>query len=351
MHPLPRRTLRRLLSQYGPSLLDQPARVDALLADLCGPYQRERFLLVHALRDRIPAELLAQPQGGTVHWLRLSQRLQRRYGFSAEAAQWAIESWALALNIVPLTSRLPRPLAALIRFLQRKIPLPQIQRPSFASPTGANRQNRVQYWNRVGRFLPGWAWLTVAALIVTIASGAALAEPVRELWGGGSPSRQTDGDAWQMPSAEQIHTLLLAAFPLPQEARIETQLVNVRANPSQEAQVTGQVGPQGAAVTVDGFAADGRWAHISSPVEGWISNAFASFAEQDSGARLFISPELVRIQIPGSKVFAGPSGSETELAALVADQIVIILGTATDGSRLRIAAPVTGWIDSSAVQR
>ena len=173
MHPLPRRTLRRLIAQYGPALLDQPARVDALLADLCGPYQRERFLLVHALRDRIPAELLAQPQGGTIHWLRLSQRLQRRYGFSAEAAQWAIESWALALNIVPLTSRLPRPLAALIRFLQRKIPLPQIQRPSFASPTGANRQNRVQYWNRVGRFLPGWAWLTVAALIVTVASGAA----------------------------------------------------------------------------------------------------------------------------------------------------------------------------------
>ena len=105
MHPLPRRTLRRLLAQYGPALLDDPARVDALLADLCGPHHRERFLLVHALRERIPAELLAQPQGGAVHGRRLSQRLQRRYGFSDEAAQWAIESWALALDIAPFASR------------------------------------------------------------------------------------------------------------------------------------------------------------------------------------------------------------------------------------------------------
>ena len=38
MHPLPRRTLRRLIVQYGPALLKDLARVDALLADLCGPH-------------------------------------------------------------------------------------------------------------------------------------------------------------------------------------------------------------------------------------------------------------------------------------------------------------------------
>ena len=101
MHPLPRRILRQLLADYGPTLLDDPTRVDALLADLSGLYHKERFLLVHALRERIPSELLAQPQGGAVHGRRLSQRLQKRYGFSVEAAQWAIESWALALGIAP----------------------------------------------------------------------------------------------------------------------------------------------------------------------------------------------------------------------------------------------------------
>ncbi len=102
MHPRPRRTLRQLLTDYGPALLDEPARLDALLADLCGPYHRERFLLVHALRARIPAGLFAQPQDGAVHGRRLAQRLQERYDFSAEAAQWAVESWALALNITLL---------------------------------------------------------------------------------------------------------------------------------------------------------------------------------------------------------------------------------------------------------
>ena len=108
MHPLPRRTLRRLLAQYGPTLLDDPARVDALLADLCGPHHRERFLLTHALRERIPAELLAQPHGGRAYALRFSQRLQNRYCFSAEAAHWAVESWSTALDIAPLNPNTSR---------------------------------------------------------------------------------------------------------------------------------------------------------------------------------------------------------------------------------------------------
>ena len=97
MHSRPRRTLRRLLTQYGPTLLDNPARVDALLADLCGEYLRERFLLVHALRVRASDANLS-----VMFWLgSCSQRLQSRYCFSAEAAQWAVESWSSALNIAP----------------------------------------------------------------------------------------------------------------------------------------------------------------------------------------------------------------------------------------------------------
>ena len=70
----------------------------------------------------------------------------------------------------------------------------------------------------------------MALLIATVVSGALLAEPLRERWLGGPRSPQTE--AWQMPSAEQIHALLLAAFPLPRETRIETSVLNVRAEPS-----------------------------------------------------------------------------------------------------------------------
>ena len=101
MHPLPRRVLRQLIADYGPALLDEPARLDALLADHCGTFFRERFLLAHSLRDRIPGELLTQSQAGSINVQWLSQRLQRRYCLSAEAAQWAIDCWSQGLNVAP----------------------------------------------------------------------------------------------------------------------------------------------------------------------------------------------------------------------------------------------------------
>ena len=105
---LPRSILSRLLADYGPALVNEPARVDALLADLCTEYPRERFLLVHALRERIPADLLARPRGGGALGQRLTRRLQSEYGFSAEAARWAVESWAMALHGEALSIPLPR---------------------------------------------------------------------------------------------------------------------------------------------------------------------------------------------------------------------------------------------------
>ncbi len=124
---IPQRTLGQLLTDWGPDLLDEPWRVDALLADLCGPFARERFLLFHALRERIPTRLivaqalrehipaqsvlvhapreralaahLIHPHGYVIHANWLSQHFQNRYGFSAEAAQWAVESCSFVVNI------------------------------------------------------------------------------------------------------------------------------------------------------------------------------------------------------------------------------------------------------------
>ena len=102
MNPFPRHILRKLLADYGTTLLDEPERVDAFLADLCGEYRRERYLIVQAMRWRVPADLLSQPQGVATVGPRLSRRLQEQYGLSAEAAQWAIESWAMALDVEEL---------------------------------------------------------------------------------------------------------------------------------------------------------------------------------------------------------------------------------------------------------
>ena len=95
MHPLPRRILRQLIADYGSTLLNEPDRVNALLADLCGSYHCERFLLIHALRERTSI-----PNWPVARWLgSCSRRLQNRYCFSSEAAVWAAESWSFALSI------------------------------------------------------------------------------------------------------------------------------------------------------------------------------------------------------------------------------------------------------------
>lgn len=94
----PQLALRRLLTDYGPALLEDPARVHALLADLSGSNYRERFLLVQALRARIPAELLVLHLDDTDQMQQLSHRFQTRYGLSTEAARWAVESWSLSLE-------------------------------------------------------------------------------------------------------------------------------------------------------------------------------------------------------------------------------------------------------------
>ena len=94
MHSLPQRVLRQLVVDHGAALLDEPSRVDAFLADLCGPYFCERFILIHALQV---SNSIAN--WSVEHWLgSCSQRLQQRYCFAAEAAAWAVESWSFALD-------------------------------------------------------------------------------------------------------------------------------------------------------------------------------------------------------------------------------------------------------------
>ena len=123
--PCPQRILRQLLATYGTGLLNEPARVDAFLADLCGKYRRERFLIVQALRERVPADMLSQPQAVATLRPRLTRRLQERNGLSAESAQWAVECWAMALNIeellvpssgVPATEDVPTDRDVLVAF-------------------------------------------------------------------------------------------------------------------------------------------------------------------------------------------------------------------------------------------
>ena len=102
MNTEPRQTLRSLILKHGLDLCSDAKRCQGLLRDLCGAHHREVNILIGALREHVPLDLLAgrnsMPQG--LLMARLIKRLEDHQGLTAEAARWGVESWALALGIL-----------------------------------------------------------------------------------------------------------------------------------------------------------------------------------------------------------------------------------------------------------
>jgi hypothetical protein len=112
MHDLPRQKLRELILEYGRSLCDDPRRCEALLKDYCGEHKREIFVLMSALKNRVSDDLLRTQSAGlpkTMECSRARQRLEEELSMTTEAAQWAVESWALALGVIVKPSPVAKP--------------------------------------------------------------------------------------------------------------------------------------------------------------------------------------------------------------------------------------------------
>jgi len=112
MEETPRQRLGELWAKYGHSLLDEPSRCAGLLRDTCyGQYRLEITVLVHALQDGVATALLTAAEGIPIEVVlaRLTQRLQDHQGLSAEAARWAVESWALAVGKLAPEALVPSP--------------------------------------------------------------------------------------------------------------------------------------------------------------------------------------------------------------------------------------------------
>lgn len=93
--------LRRILDKYGNAVCGDAKRCENLLMDLCGAHRREINVLVNAIEERVPLDLLAGSRSMPLELLltRLENRLEEQTATTAEAASWAVESWALALNL------------------------------------------------------------------------------------------------------------------------------------------------------------------------------------------------------------------------------------------------------------
>ncbi len=101
MDDLPRQKLAELVRRYGPEIAGDARRCEALLRDACPQHKREIVVLVSAAKESVGIELLNNSSGVPKEVLlsRLAKRLHDNLGMAEDFAQWAVESWALALGI------------------------------------------------------------------------------------------------------------------------------------------------------------------------------------------------------------------------------------------------------------
>ena len=102
MNNEPRQKLRELVARHGPAVVHDRRRCEGLLRDCCGEHRREIAVLVMALEEHVPADLLAASAGLPREALlpRLARRLSDNLALSEEAARWSVNSWALALGVI-----------------------------------------------------------------------------------------------------------------------------------------------------------------------------------------------------------------------------------------------------------
>lgn len=388
MNSKPRRVLRQLITQYGVELHRDPKRTESLLRDLCGEHQREIFVLVQAQRFGIASELLKNQgwHASSVLWKRLSRQLQERRAFTEEAADWAVESWAHALDLIPQRrgqSWLSKKFAKADAWVSEHDALVMIIGGIIASGRFFRKigveLGRIRKWRRVEQRQQTGVTergtkaderrrriLVIGVLALVLTSAALLVPQVsaRLLMplSGGLPF-------WTQPKTDATHVDLATYYPLPQAAWLNADLFDVHAEPSIQSPVVSQLGPAGAQVNIDAYSTDGLWSHISAPVNGWISNdvlyvaaallpvdnsgeGTAGLLVDDVASTIFVHVGLVNGQVdePSVHLREGPGTNYAIRGSLDARQPVAIIAWTLDGSWLQIAKPEAGWVSADFVQ-
>src|ERR1700761_3855335 len=110
MTPSPRDVLIEIVAKFGEPLLASPLQTEGLLKDYCGEFRREIFVLVSCLRVGV-VEQLRRGGGPPIKLVcaRLALKLEQNLAISSDVAKWAVESWAVALGLMPAASATSTP--------------------------------------------------------------------------------------------------------------------------------------------------------------------------------------------------------------------------------------------------
>ncbi|AMW31087.1 hypothetical protein [Arthrospira platensis] len=101
--PHPRKVLGEIIAK-DPNLLQDRQRCEAYLRDMCPAYKREIKILIDAHREGVPNDLISSKLPPELSIQNISQKLQNNCGLSLEMSKWAVDSWAIALKIIGVSS-------------------------------------------------------------------------------------------------------------------------------------------------------------------------------------------------------------------------------------------------------
>jgi hypothetical protein len=100
-----RQTLANIIRTNGAGICETPRRVENLLRDLCPELRLEINVLVTAMRAQVPRDLVSVPVSNANLMLpRLTDRLCQSHGIETSHAQWAVESFAIALGRLSIST-------------------------------------------------------------------------------------------------------------------------------------------------------------------------------------------------------------------------------------------------------
>lgn len=88
-----------VVERFGPEVVLDVRRCEALLRDLCAQFPRELNVLLTALRAGVVQEIHQSPVAGpSTLAARLVRRLEDDYAMAGVAARWAVDAWLVALG-------------------------------------------------------------------------------------------------------------------------------------------------------------------------------------------------------------------------------------------------------------
>jgi hypothetical protein len=352
----PRRVLKELIERYGAELATDPRRTEALLNDLCGQYRREIFVLINAQRENVPAELLAAPtwMPRSAVWERLSRRLQDKLALAEDASDWAVESWADALNLTGspggVHSRLVRRSAgrqsARYGVESGTEEAPASTQPVAAEAPASRSGARTRQNRRAEPAVQPYLWIAGAVLValvfwIVIDGAGSLARPARLLAG---PQR------WFMAVRSDPADHVQGVYALPRTAWVSAGPLFVRSGPS-TADDSSAMLEAGAVVTVTAYSRDAQWSQISQPAEGWVSNLYLNFLPPGGvPAPVRISAEAMTAVLAQTPVLDMPDAAGAVAGTLEAGAGVTAIAVTVDGQWRHIVRPMPGWVASANLQ-